>query len=468
MKESTQQKLSNLFFNSLIDTKKALHTIEYILDWIKYENEKIIVNLEKIPFSKLKNWKITDNSISHDSGKFFSIQGYRFSDNSRGIIWDQPIINQPEVGILGFVTKEINGVLHFLTQAKIEPGNVNKVQLSPTLQATKSNYTKAHKGKSPQYLDFFLNINQSTVLVDQLQSEQGARFYKKRNRNIIVLTKDDIEEKSNYKWLTLAQLKYLMTIDNIVNMDTRTVISNIQIDTYNKSADVISFNSFGLDYFDSFNSKNNRYLEKNYFSLITNLKSSLNWLERPMFLSDLKNWNLNDFELFHKSKNFFKVIAVDINIENREVASWSQPMIEPMSKGSCVFICQKRNGVLNFLVQLKEEIGLFDKIELGPTIQTSYALNSTNFSKLPFSEYVFDKNLGTVISNTLQSEEGGRFFHEENQNIIININDTVNLELEKNFIWITLRQLNEFIKYSGMVNIQARNLLAQISMVDVK
>ena len=42
----------------------------------------------------------------------------------------QPIINQPEIGFLGFITKEFNGILHFLVQAKVEPGNVNNVQIS--------------------------------------------------------------------------------------------------------------------------------------------------------------------------------------------------------------------------------------------------------------------------------------------------------------------------------------------------
>lgn len=69
--------------------------------------------------------------------------------------WDQPIINQPEVGYLGFIVKEFNGVLHFLMQAKIEPGNVNHVQLSPTIQATRSNYTQVHQGAKRYILSTF-------------------------------------------------------------------------------------------------------------------------------------------------------------------------------------------------------------------------------------------------------------------------------------------------------------------------
>ena len=74
---------------------------------------------------------------------------------------------------MGIITKEFKGVLYFLMQAKIEPGNVNCVQLSPTLQATKSNYTQTHAGKAPKYLEYFKNVTQDQILVDQLQSEQG-------------------------------------------------------------------------------------------------------------------------------------------------------------------------------------------------------------------------------------------------------------------------------------------------------
>ena len=39
-------------------------------------------------------------------------------------------------------------------QFKAEPGNINNYQLSPTVQSTKSNFTKKHKGKS-LYIEYF-------------------------------------------------------------------------------------------------------------------------------------------------------------------------------------------------------------------------------------------------------------------------------------------------------------------------
>ena len=83
-------------------------------------------------------------------------------------------------------------------QAKIEPGNINKVQLSPTLQAAHSNFTQRHLGKTPAYLEEFRSASPEQILVDQLQSEQGARFLRKRNRNIIVRVEDEIEVHENF------------------------------------------------------------------------------------------------------------------------------------------------------------------------------------------------------------------------------------------------------------------------------
>ena len=93
----------------------------------------------------MSNWRYdaVNNAVSHTTGRFFSIKGLRVSGiGSKLGGWEQPIIDQPEIGVLGCIVKEVKGILHFLVQAKIEPGNINVVQLSPTLQATKSNYTK--------------------------------------------------------------------------------------------------------------------------------------------------------------------------------------------------------------------------------------------------------------------------------------------------------------------------------------
>ena len=42
------------------------------------------------------------------------------------------------------------------TKSVKKPGNINNIQLSPTVQATKSNYLRAHGGKKTKFIDYFI------------------------------------------------------------------------------------------------------------------------------------------------------------------------------------------------------------------------------------------------------------------------------------------------------------------------
>ena len=220
-----------MIIRSLLTNKNPFNSTEEIHQWIERRNREVEVKVERIPFSEMKMWHSEDDgSIRHDSGRFFSIVGIDVNtDYGDNYHWRQPIILQPEVGYLGILTKEIEGVLYCLMQAKIEPGNVNCVQISPTLQATKSNYSCVHSGKSPNYLEYFVNAKPENIILDQLQSEQGARFMRKRNRNIIIKVDEDVPVLEDFRWMTLGQIKELMHYDNMVNMDTRTVLSGLKI-----------------------------------------------------------------------------------------------------------------------------------------------------------------------------------------------------------------------------------------------
>ena len=145
--------------SSLLHIDKVLNSSETLSQWIQGRNQEVEVSVEQIPFTEMKGWYAdADGSIRHESGRFFSIEGIHVNTDVYDIPeWEQPIINQPEIGYLGILTKEFDGVLYFLMQAKIEPGNVNCVQISPTLQATKSNYTQVHGGRKAAYLDYFRN-----------------------------------------------------------------------------------------------------------------------------------------------------------------------------------------------------------------------------------------------------------------------------------------------------------------------
>ena len=115
------------------------------------ENDAFDVNL--IGISSIKNWGYDkDQNYVHDSNKFFSIKSVKYNETENGII------HQSDIGVLGILATTINDILHILVQFKEEPGNINKAQLSPTIQATKSNYSKAHGGSFPPYWEIFISI----------------------------------------------------------------------------------------------------------------------------------------------------------------------------------------------------------------------------------------------------------------------------------------------------------------------
>lgn len=454
--------------------KSALHSnqIHETVQWIKEQNDAVNVSVKKIEFNELNLWGFDSQkgNLTHDTGKFFSIDGIRINTSwGNNASWDQPIINQPEIGYLGFIVKKINGILHFLVQAKIEPGNVNYVQLSPTLQATRSNYQQEHKGKKPLYLEYFQNATKDQILLDQLQSEQGARFLRKRNRNIIIHIEEDIKVEENFTWLTLGQLKKLMQLDNIVNMDTRTVISGIPFGNFSEQAvNFISYlmgtNSVSDKFLKSaLTQDNSKHSVEEVITFLAELKSTYDLSVEKIPLKEVKHWDITETEIKHELNKFFKIIAVEVEIGNREVVKWSQPMVQPAQEGLCAFVCKEINGVLHFAVQAKLECGNHDVFELAPTVQTLTGdKDKTPVGNLPFLDYVKNIPKEQVYFDALQSEEGGRFYKEQNRNIIIIAGDEVSEDLPDNFIWMTLNQLYVFLKFNNYLNIQSRSLIAAI------
>lgn len=463
--------------SALTKEGKHLSTAD-VMNWINYQNRKVKVAVTETKFSELGEWHYSYNEgvLRHSSGKFFTIEGINVTTNWGPVHnWQQPIINQPEIGYLGFIIKYFDGILHFLLQAKIEPGNVNCVQLSPTLQATKSNYTRVHKGNAPSYLSYFTNALPHQIVVDQLQSEQGARFLKKRNRNIMILIDANIPIEDNFIWLTLGQIKDLMSIDNIVNMDTRTVLSGIHYGEYER--DVANLfcafyeNDSKHDYYklalkSALTVNNSLNSIDSIIAKLTQLKSQYELNIDKIPIKQIKNWDFTDSEIYHLERKYFRIIAVDVEIENREVVKWSQPMVQPMQEGLCAFVCKEIGGILHFAVQAKLECGNHDIIEFAPTVQCLTGnYRDISSESLPFLDVVLKAPKENIVYDTYQSEEGGRFYKEQNRNMIVMVDQKHPEELPNNYVWMTLNQMMLFLKFNNFFNIQARSLIAAVKFI---
>ena len=208
-----------------------INKLDYVIDWFNKKREESDMIVEEIGINDLDKWTVDKNSgnITHDSGGFFEVIGVKVSNTFDREVgkkgWTQPMIGKNPGGILGILMKRINGIPHYLLQAKAEPGNIGKLQLSPTLQATTSNLLKAHGGIRPKFSEYFDEPKNAKIIYAKWQSEDGGRFHLKSNYNMIVEVDEDLNIPDSFIWVTLYQIKQLLKIENFVGPHIRGIIS---------------------------------------------------------------------------------------------------------------------------------------------------------------------------------------------------------------------------------------------------
>ncbi|MFJ9109816.1 NDP-hexose 2,3-dehydratase family protein [Streptomyces sp. NPDC102283] len=401
-----------------------------------------------VPFAALDAWSFEagTGNLVHSSGRFFTIEGqHAVASEPEPRAWHQPVINQPEVGILGLLAREFGGVLHFLLQAKMEPGNPNLLQLSPTVQATRSNYTGAHQGAPVRYLDHFVEPSGSGVIADVLQSEHGSWFHRKSNRNMIVETTRDVPLHPDFCWLTLGQIAELLHRDLTVNMDTRTVLSCLP---GGSPADGGALHS-----------------DAALLSWITDERCRHDVTAERVPLAGLPGWRTGERVVGRPDGRFFRVVAVSVRAGSREVGSWTQPLIEPVGVGVTAFLRRTIEGRPHVLVHARAEGGFRETVELGPTVQCTpgnYGPPGTE-GRPPFLDLVLaagtDAGRGRIRYEALHSEEGGRFLNATSRYLVVDT-DEVPPDPPRGYRWVTPEQLSALAGHRHYVNVQARTLLA--------
>lgn len=442
-----QAGLTDRLLNSAATTEGVLSLAE-VRQWLTQRRDDNVFKVTQVPLEQLQSWH-TDpatGNLVHDTGRFFSVEGVDVRTDFGAIgQWRQPIIRQPEVGVLGILVREIDGVLHFLMQAKMEPGNVNVVQLSPTVQATRSNYTRVHQGSATPYLEYFTRSPHATVLVDVLQSEQGAWFLAKRNRNMVVEVDAELPGSSDHRWLTLGQINALLLVDNCVNMDARTVLACLPATESPIDPD-----------------RGALHTSEELLSWFAEAKTRYDVQSRLVPLRETTGWTRNATRICHDSGRFFDVIGVSVQASSREVGAWCQPLIAPREVGVVGFLVRRFCGTLHVLVRSRVEAGYRDVVELAPTVQCApgnYGPAGSD-DRPPYLDLMRNVPPERVLFRARQSEEGGRFYHAENDYLVVDTPaELVPIE-GRDFRWITVAQLSALVRHSYYLNIQSRSLLA--------
>jgi len=404
-----------------------------LIDWLKSQKKNNKIRIRKKKIDLLKDWIFKDNIIFHKSKNFFSIKAFLFQQKNKKRF--QPLILQKEHGILGIIKQNKKGKDYYLLQSKIEPGNINGIQISPTVQATKSNYLRKHGGKKTLFLNYFLKQQKKIKIVSKIKlSEQGSRFLNKKNWNILLETdKINIPLKKNYCWLTKENIRYLINKKNMLNMDTISVLS----------------------------SAIKKNLNENLITSNNNLKNRLNQFDKKIkstrkiiSFDNLRGWKIKKNSISDIKKKYFSIFFIDVIANLREVNKWEQPILSDHFSSLNGFLVSKINNTKHYLLKIINEPG-FDQSKYTSTIfEKNFYLNSRK--NIKFLSFFKKKN---CLMDLVNSDEGGRFLNNQTRNLINEIKDYKKINLNKNFIWASHNQVIDLIK-QNKITIEARNLFA--------
>jgi len=366
------------------------------------------------------------------------------------------LINQEEIGILGALfCYEIN-TNYFLLQLKAEPGNIPLIQWAPTVQATKSNYERVHKGKATPYLKFFSEKKAEDVIA----SEQGSKFLNKFNRNAVLkISQKNTPINELYKWISTEKLKEYLSKNYCVNTDLRSVIATSDWTLFTTIKKDIFLNGEKANKIRSAFNYSYQLIRPNVIVDALKLKSeyytqsSNEWEIIP--LKNLKQICIKDDGIYDNNQNRL-VAYFDVVLPSREVEKWQQPLLCAKPTEKCALCFKIINEVAFFYLKIYPEIGYLDRVEYGPSLQTGSDINKINRK-----EYDLLIGKARLISSIYQTDEGGRFFQNKSKYEIVQMGS-----IDPNFFsddigfWLSAGELEKLCKQGGMVTNELRTCVS--------
>ena len=203
----------------------------------------------------------------------------------------------------------------------------------------------------------------------------------------------------------------------------------------------------------------------------------LKWLEKkradsPKVVEEIGINNLDKWKthpetgnIGHESGQFFQIVGIKVTgAKDREVLSWTQPIIKQHECGILGILCKKFTGLMHYLLWAKFEPGSVINPQFSPTLQATYSnLQRFHGGKKPrYAEYFEEGGKGKIIVNVEQVEDPSRFYLKTNRCMIVELPENEEIEVPEDFLWLTLPQVKKLLKIDNVVNALARAVLGSI------
>ncbi|MET4578633.1 NDP-hexose 2,3-dehydratase family protein [Ottowia thiooxydans] len=410
-------------------------------------------SLTYMPLESSSHWALEDGAIRHRSGRFFSVIGVRAEDQA-GAVVEQALMDQREIGTLALYLRQRDGLAEVLVQFKAEPGNVGLFQLAPSYQATASNTDRVHGGESPPFGDWL--TAHGDFASDTLQSEQGTRFFGKRNRNVSLLIQGEGHASSPYHaWVPIKQLCASLSENHLVNTDLR---STLICANWEMLANGSPFAGEGFA-----QSLRASYELADHLALTSlddvlgQLSGHREWIGGPeiVSLSALSGWGMREEgpAPLDASGRPFRFRHIQVRSSSREVRVWDQPIVQSAGTGQVVLPVGRAAGVPYFLFKQVSELGFEGRVELTSAVleEPGSLLKSDAFGQSLIAS-------GRTLVSCKQSEEGGRFLFDENEYALVDVGQA--FTPPPGYHWLSVAQICALLQRGCVFTNEARSALS--------
>jgi oxidase EvaA len=160
-------------------------------------------------------------------------------------------------------------------------------------------------------------------------------------------------------------------------------------------------------------------------------------------LDQLNNWRKSESGITPKKPSLPAIGFFHFSATNREVKAWSQPLYKIQNQGLVQLAYRKTEEKIEFLIKRGHEWGISTEFALYPSYM--YSPENPNSDK-PITN-------GRLKRRIIQCDEGGRFFQNDSEYQLIEIDD---FDLTPEFTWANSDTLTFYLKQSNYCTFQLR------------
>lgn len=408
------------------------------LAWVAEQVERAELEVTPIALADSEQWRWHEGAIVHRTGRFFRVVGYRDDDG----VAAQPLIDQREVGTLCGIHRPARRP-ELLVQAKAEPGTVGVVQLAPSIQATASNADQVHGGEAPP-LQQAARQGAIDTISSVIASEQGTRFFGKRNANVLARPTRALPASDAHRWLAVDELLELAALDHVVNTDLRSVLVSAP---WQLLVDRTPFTRRRDELGGWLAASLQEAGDPHAVRVAVTRAAAAVVPGRIESLDELPGWSRTASGIASDDGAAFAVRQIAVRVAGREVPHWDQPIVDSAGEGLVELWLRADGPVARLGFRLVAEPGLAHGVEL------------TGSRVTPPGHPLPDPTPAPVLARVAQSDEGGRFYRDVSEYRLLLVEPSAG-EGDPALLWLTLGEVATLLAEGRWFTNEARSALA--------